>query len=161
MNYITGSNEVITQQEMLDRIYSKIMYEKTQNNTVNLIIGCDSQVFGDEKVDNVVYATAIAVHIVGKGGIFFISKEKISETIHLSIRLFKEVSLALAEAEKLKDHGILDIINRIEIHIDVGYNGKSGTYAQALKGMIEGFGYQGFIKPESMAASVIADRYTK
>lgn len=158
--YTTGSNESITHEELIQRLKQKI--EQNKGQKFSLIFGADSQEFIDKHNQNViVYCTAIALHIIGNGGIFFIKKEKTFEKIHLSTRLFNEVQLALTEAEKLKKIGLLDSVDKIEIHCDVGNNGKSRDYAAAVKGMVEGFGYKGFIKPEASAASVIADRHTK
>ena len=159
--YITGSNKEISRENMLKTVKDKVRNEKLIGHTIVLLIGCDSQVVVTDETESVVFATAIAIHVKGHGGIFFIRKKKEDKRMHLSTRLFEEVTMAIDEAELLKEHNILDTVDKVEIHVDAGKNGSSRDYASALKGMIEGFGYKGYIKPESMAASVIADKYTK
>ena len=46
------------------------------------------------------------------------------------------------------------------IHADVGENGITREMIKEVVGLIRGNGFEPKIKPESFAASVVADRYT-
>lgn len=107
------------------------------------------------------FATAIAIHSVGKGGNFFIKRERVPGNMHMSQRLFKEVEISLNIAQKLYDNPFIDMLDAIEVHADVGHGGKSGRYAEAIKAMIEGYGFIGKIKPEAPVATHIADNFVR
>ena len=67
--------------------------------------------------------------------------------------------------EKLKNHG-LDIQDKnsnvhLSIHMDIGKNGPTSKYIQELEGWVKATGYDCEIKPNSYAASTIADKYSK
>ncbi|RYD04208.1 hypothetical protein N752_15295 [Desulforamulus aquiferis] len=49
----------------------------------------------------------------------------------------------------------------VEIHIDVGRQGETKDLIREVVGMVTGSGFQAKIKPDSFAASSVADRYTK
>jgi len=146
-------------EEMLKEVENFIYEEKIEKgNEVQLIIGTDSQSIGKRKF---LFATAVAVHSVGHGGTFFIKRQRKSGYFHLSERLFEEVSLSLEIAQKIKGNDFIDILDGIQVHADVGYGGKSGRYASAIKAMIDGFGFIGKIKPESPVATHIADNFVR
>ena len=46
------------------------------------------------------------------------------------------------------------------IHADVGEKGQTRDMVKEVVGLIRGNGFEPKIKPESYAASVVADRYT-
>ena len=144
--------------EMMQAINDFIVEEKINNQEVRLIIGCDSQTTGK---NSFIFAVAVAVHSVGKGGRFFIHRERVKGYMHMSDRLFKEATLSLEIAERMKGNSFIDMLDGIEIHADVGHNGKSSQYANAIKAMIEGYGYTGCIKPEAAVATHIADHYVR
>jgi hypothetical protein len=52
------------------------------------------------------------------------------------------------------------IRSKIEIHVDVGQDGPTRDMIQELVGMIIAHGYAAKTKPESFAASKVADRHT-
>lgn len=160
--YLTGSGTKVTKANMLDILKTRIESEKKNGYRVKIIIGGDSQSFsGDNGTYEHAFAIAVALHIVGNGGIFFIRKFRKKHHMHLSEQLFTEVSESINEANQLKDSGLLDMVDSVEIHCDAGNNGESRNYAAAIKGMIEAFGFKGYIKPEATIASKVADKYTK
>ncbi len=81
--------------------------------------------------------------------------------MHISEQLFTEVAESVKDAKLLKDMGVLDEVDAVEIHCDAGNNGKSKDYTRALSGLIESFGFRGYLKPESVITSTLADKYTK
>lgn len=123
-----------------------------------LIIGTDSQVNGDT-----CFVSAIVIHRVGRGARYYYSREH--ETIGTSLRqrIFYEASksldLASHVAHKLAQNGYADV--NIEIHLDVGVNGKTKELIRDIVGMVSGTGFAARIKPDSYGASKVADKHTR
>jgi predicted RNase H-related nuclease YkuK (DUF458 family) len=129
----------------------------------DIIVGCDSS--SDTEPD---FPVAIVVLRVGQGGRFFLKKihyknrkfyslrERILEEVFLSCQL----ALILREAlnEKLKGKNLNYQFRYI--HADVGENGLTKDMIREVIGLIRGNGFEAKIKPESFAASVVADRYS-
>jgi predicted RNase H-related nuclease YkuK (DUF458 family) len=124
-----------------------------------IIVGTDSQKFDKESFD---FVSALIVHRVGFGGIYFWKREIIKKKMSLKERIYTEATLSLQTAETfiafLKTNGISRY--NIQIHVDIGHNGETRAMIAEVVGMIRGSGYQIKIKPESYAASKVADRYT-
>ena len=70
------------------------------------------------------------------------------------------MSLEIAQQirEKLNNYlsGIL-----LELHVDIGEQGQTREYIKELVNIIEKEGFKTTIKPQSFAASKVADRHTK
>ena len=49
----------------------------------------------------------------------------------------------------------------IEIHLDVGEQGKTKEIIREVVGMVTGSGFDAIIKPDSYGASKVADKFTK
>jgi predicted RNase H-related nuclease YkuK (DUF458 family) len=124
-----------------------------------IIVGTDSQKFDKDSFD---FVSALIVHRVGFGGIYFWKREIIKKKMSLKERIYTEATLSLQMAETfiefLKTNGISRY--NIQIHVDIGHNGETRAMIAEVVGMIRGSGYQIKIKPESYAASKVADRYT-
>ncbi|NLK08557.1 MAG: hypothetical protein GX316_07645 [Firmicutes bacterium] len=124
-----------------------------------VIIGTDSQY----SQENTCFVTAIIVHRLGKGGRYYYTRN--CEFIGRSLRqrIFYETSrsLALASwvAERLAENGHADL--NVEIHLDVGVNGKTKGLIREVTGMVIGSGFDARIKPNSFGASKVADKFTK
>ncbi len=126
----------------------------------HLIVGTDSN--GDKKAD---FVTAIIVHQVGKGGRYFWRKTNGGKIYHtLRDRIYQEVSLSLQTAQEIL--GQLQNFFRtdsrpydFQIHIDVGEQGPTREIIKEVVGMVRGNGFDAKIKPESYAASNVADKY--
>ncbi len=159
--YISGSGNKYTRLDMINILKERIEQERQNGNSLKIIIGGDSQPFSENGVKEYVFAIAIALHIVGNGGIFFIKKFRKKTFMHISEQLFMETSESINEARSLQESGLLDMVDSVEIHCDVGKNGGSRDYASAVKGMIESCGFNGFLKPEAAIASTLADKYSK
>jgi len=127
--------------------------------TYQLVIGTDSQPHNGQGVD---FVTAIVVHRLGHGGIYFWKRIVNKKKYVLRQRMFEEASLSLVSAEDILVLLQKDGITKydVEIHVDIGTFGKTREMIQDIVGMIRGSGYRVKIKPESYAASKIADRYT-
>ena len=48
-----------------------------------------------------------------------------------------------------------------QIHVDVGQQGETRDLVREVTGMVTGFGYEVLIKPESVAATSVADKHVK
>ncbi len=124
-----------------------------------LIIGTDSQY----SQANTCFVTAIIVHRLGKGARYYYTREWEFVGKSLRQRIFYETSrsLALASriAEKLAENGHADL--NVEIHLDVGINGRTKELIRDVTGMVVGSGFDARIKPESYGASKVADKFTK
>lgn len=147
----------ITTEELVGRVFIYISQDPTAE--YKLYIGSDSQVH--RKTTS--YATAVAIHRVGKGGIYFISQHKTKGRDRIIERLIKETEESIIVVQALADAGIEDHIDHdnIEIHLDIGPNGKSREVITACIGWCEGMGYKWQIKPEASIASGLADKYVR
>lgn len=124
-----------------------------------VIIGSDSQRYQEGGVD---FVTAVVVHRVGNGGRYFYRHLKADRKFHtLRDRITEEVMLSLRtaqaflEASKALKAPEFDF----EIHVDVGENGATKTLIQELVGMIRANNFEVRTKPQSYAASKVADRH--
>jgi len=125
----------------------------------HIIIGTDSQNYNGKGID---FVTALVVHRVGGGGIYFWKsynqkrpyslKEKIYEEALASLDFANNFIYHLKEAPELLEIGL-------EIHVDVGENGKTKEIISEVVAMIKGNGYSVKTKPESFGASTVADRH--
>lgn len=123
-----------------------------------LIIGTDSQVSKDETC----FVTALVVHREGKGGRFYFSREKERHVRGLRQRIFYEASLSLALALEVTEAlSFLGQDFNVEIHLDIGDKGATRDLIKEVVGMVVGSGFDARIKPDSYAATSVADRYTK
>jgi predicted RNase H-related nuclease YkuK (DUF458 family) len=121
-------------------------------------IGTDSMLYADKNAD---FVTAIVVHRVGNGGRYFWRRTSFGNFYTLRDRILKEVlvSLDLAKLviEELRRAG--NTTFDLEIHVDVGENGETKQMIQELVGMIRANNFEAKTKPQSYAASCVADRH--
>jgi len=134
----------------------------------NIVVGCDSC-----SGDNVSFPVAIVILRVGAGGRFFLNKIKydslkrkrfsnLHERILQEVLLSCEIALSLKEvlAKKVEDSAI-DLNYQFRyIHADIGEKGKTKDMIKEVVGLIKSNGFEAKIKPESFAASIVADRFT-
>ena len=127
--------------------------------TYQIVIGTDSQPHNGTGVD---FVTAIVVRRVGNGGIYFWKSMSSKKKYVLRQRMYEEASRSLETAETVLALLHKDGITRydVEIHVDIGKFGKTREMILEIIGMIRGSGYNVKMKPESYAASSIADRHT-
>ena len=138
--------------------------EKPERN-YEIIVGCDSSA-----VEEPTFPVVIVVLRKKEGGRFFLTKvhypaprkfynihDRILEEVLLSCQLaswLKKNFTALAEKEALAVSYQLQYI-----HADVGKNGATKDMIKEVTGLILGNGFTPMIKPESFAASSVADRF--
>lgn len=130
----------------------------------NIIIGTDSQNFSDTKVVSV-----IVLQCEGHGGIYFYKVERINRIQDVRQKLNYETGKSLEYADKLletlanKEYEALYNDMHFSIHVDAGKSdkGKTKELIPGIVGWIHGCGYDCSVKPESYAASSIADKISK
>ncbi|OIP97924.1 hypothetical protein COT69_01930 [candidate division WWE3 bacterium CG09_land_8_20_14_0_10_39_24] len=126
-----------------------------------VIIGTDSNGHTNGK-DCTEYITAILVHKVGCGGIYFWKKVVDKKAYSLKERIYKEALLSLEFAHRvMEDFSYVNVYTwPLEIHIDVGSIGETRKIINEVTGMIRGDGFEVKTKPLSFGASKVADRHT-
>lgn len=124
-----------------------------------IIVGTDSQKIEKNKYD---FVSALIIHRVGWGGIYFWKRVIQDKKISLKERIYQEATMSLETSENFvnffKTNGISKY--NIQIHVDIGHNGETRDLITEVVGMIRGSGYEVKIKPDSYGASKVADRYT-
>ncbi len=132
---------------------------KDKKARYEIIVGTDSQKVKKDVYD---FVSALIVHRVGFGGIYFWKREIKEKKISLKERIYQEATLSLITSENFvnffKTNGISKY--NIQIHVDIGHNGETRDLITEVVGMIRGSGYDVKIKPDSYGASKVADRYT-
>jgi len=137
---------------------SLFMQEQTSNR-YNVIIGSDSQCKRGGTTD---FVTAIIVHRIGRGGIYFWRRIVDRKKRVLKQRILEEATLSLTTAQDLmglfRANGIIAF--DFEIHVDIGKNGPTRVLISEVVSMIRGSGFMVKTKPDSFGASKVADRHT-
>ncbi|MGB9743128.1 MAG: ribonuclease H-like YkuK family protein [Minisyncoccales bacterium] len=133
----------------------------------DIIVGCDSS-SGEEPF----FPVALVILRKGQGGRFFLKKiayrdrkfynwkQRILEEVLLScqLALFLRENLEKEISQRVKKEGIRYQFRYI--HADVGANGQTKDMIKEIVGLIKGNGFEPKIKPESFAASTVADRFS-
>lgn len=153
----------ITFEQVIQEIFSYIKDGPKYN--YEIIVGCDSS-SGQEPS----FPIAIVVLKKGAGGRFFLKKIKYHNRkfYNLHQRILEEVLLSCKLALELRDKVEKEALKLPEplayefryIHADVGANGATKDMIKEVVGLIKGNGFEARIKPESFAASVVADRFS-
>lgn len=145
----------VTYEKMIEII--KNFIGKSPHSTYNISVGTDSQNFDYTKT-----VMVVAVHRVGSGGIFFYDIKKVKKITNISQKLFFETSSSLDIATKLSETLQREKIDfGISIHVDAGKNGQTSKLIPEIIGWIKACGFDCETKPNSYAASSIADKYSK
>lgn len=130
-----------------------------------VVVGCDSP-----SSDKPFFPIAIVILRTGAGGRFFLKKMQypddfLKKMVFWKNRILQEVylscELALSLREVLEKENKLGLKYQFEyIHADVGEQGKTKEMVKEVTGLIKSNGFEPKIKPQSFAATVVADRYT-
>lgn len=137
----------------------------TGHGEFNVMIGTDSQNFDKTKM-----VMVIALHNVGRGGIFFYEVSNVRRIENVKEKLIYETTLSLQCAEQLmtafedlKASTGFDYEKAVNfsIHVDAGFNGPSCQVIPEVVGWIKACGYKAVVKPESYAACSIANKFSK
>ena len=144
--------------EQLKKIVSSYMASDNKAS-YEIIVGSDSQKIKDNVYD---FVSALIIHRIGNGGIYFWKRELQDKKISLKERIYQEATMSLQTSENFvkffKQNGISKY--DIQIHVDIGKNGATREMITEVTNMIRSSGYEVKIKPDSFGASKVADRYT-
>lgn len=131
-----------------------------------IIIGTDSGVFTDHSAD---FVTAIVIHRVGNGGRYFwcrstlpkfhTLRDRIIHEALTSIEIAKEILAAMKARPDFALLGGRQISWEFEIHVDIGEKGETRAMIQEIVSMVRANNFLVRTKPDSYAASKVADRY--
>lgn len=132
----------------------------------DVVVGCDSS-----SMEEPHFPLAVVVLRTGEGGRFFLKKiaYKDKKFYNWKSRILEEVFLSCQLALYLRENFEREIKNSENknlhyqlryIHADVGENGQTRDMIREVTGLIRGNGFEPKIKPESFAASTVADRYS-
>ena len=168
IKFISPTYGSINVKEILNIITEKI--KKNPNVEWIIAIGTDSQ----NKGPITTFCSTIILLEKGKGGIYFYSRDTQKRIEEVQYRMLTEAEksielsrVVLAHLEDLFMNDIFDFHDydlSIEIHCDLGKNGKSRDSISAAIGWITAE-FDGKIiaktKPNSPAASCVADKHTK
>ncbi|MBI5306063.1 ribonuclease H-like YkuK family protein [Candidatus Wolfebacteria bacterium] len=132
--------------------------EEDKDRRYKIIVGSDSLKREKDLAD---FVTAVIVHREGNGGRYFWRRLELDKIHNLRNRIIQEVMFSLEAAQK-----ILDGLKKIsapkfdfEIHIDVGENGETKSMISEVVGMVRAYNFEARTKPQSYAASKVADRH--
>lgn len=163
-NFISPTYGEVTIAEMVEII--KAAVRNNPDCEHDLIIGSDSQSHGNKKTGTTKYVLVVALHNVGKGGIFFYHTWKHKIAPNIRQKLTTETQISLMCANSLLD--VFELDNtfdytelKFSIHVDAGYDGASRELIPELTGWVRSEGWICETKPDSFVASTIADKISK
>ena len=130
-----------------------------------VMIGSDSN--GNGTLDVV---SVVAIHRVGNGGRYFWCRsgrtgirplrQKIYAEVEASLDLAVQFLPAFRSALRLQETKT-ELPFDFEIHVDVGMQGETRDLIREVTGMVRGYGYEVYVKPEAAAATTVADRHVR
>jgi predicted RNase H-related nuclease YkuK (DUF458 family) len=127
----------------------------------SVYIGCDSIRYRSGGKWKARYSTVVILHRSTRSGCqLFYHTETLHDYGNLKQRLLTEVSYAVSAASEIVD--VLDG-RYMEIHLDVNPNPKhkSSIAVKEALGYVQGSGFIGKVKPESWAATHVADHVAR
>lgn len=143
-------------EEIIEKI--ALFIKADSNFKYKVIVGTDSE-SRNKQGD---FVTAIVVHRIGKGGIYFWRRQLLPNMVAIADRIAKETQLSIELAWRLRDtfqHNGLSGYEP-EVHLDVGEGGVTRDMIRWVTGMVLGSGLQYKIKPEAFGATKVADKHT-
>lgn len=162
--FIRGNGEKVTRDRMAQLIAAYISEKPSADYEIT--VGTDSQNHSMTKMVEV-----IAIHRVGDGGIFFYFSEYVPKIQSLKAKITAETARSLENAYGLTDDVGLYLLEKdididklninFQVHCDIGYYGKTRELIAEITAWVESCGYECHIKPESYAASGIANMISK
>ena len=153
-------------EQVIEEIFNYIT-EKPEE-FYDIVVGCDSS-----SAQTISFPVAIVVLRVGQGGRFFLKRIRYPESqkkrfsnwhqrVLQEVILSCEIALSFREAfqKKIEQSGAKLRYQFRYIHADIGVGGPTKDMIREIVGLIKSNGFEAKIKPESFAASVVADRFT-
>lgn len=138
-----------------------LAFIKNENNShFRIVVGTDSELVNKSVAH---FVSAVVVHHVGHGGVYFWGGATRDGIKDLRQRMYEEATYSLTLAQRLMEEfkkRNLPLEKFFEIHVDVGEGGETKVMINEIVGMIRGSGFLCKTKPDSFAASNVADRHT-
>ncbi len=166
LKFFSPSKLNLTFREVIKEVFDYLA--ETPDRLYEIVVGCDSA-----SGQMPIFPVALVVLRKGEGGRFFLtrinyfvfSKKKffnLQERILTEVYLSCELALKFREVfqEEIKKNQISLNYQFQYIHADIGQNGQTRDMIKEVAGLIKSNGFEAKIKPESFAASVVADRFT-
>ncbi len=151
----SASGEIVSVEDIIEDI--KTANQNNQSSEIH--IGTDSDPHGNKYAN----ATGIAIRFPGKGCRYYWTRTYLDPYTHSSlvIRLNAEVTqtIFIADALRRRIKNSLPIVVHIDCNPDPKHS--SGKYIKQLKSYAAGMGFEVVVKPDSWAASCIADKHAK
>jgi len=153
-SWLTAHGRAVTRDALMECIDKHIL------EGGKIFVGCDSNVLGD----NCTYASTICLYNeeIRRGGRYFFKTRKVKMRFSTppQVRLMQEAQEAIEIALELSQ---MFPTENIEVHLDV--NTRKGNLSQTLADQLSGYakaaGFACKLKPDSWAATGIADGHTR
>ncbi len=161
LNFASPSLGILSTPGMIQAISRFVKDEPDE--FYRLVIGTDSQIKRINGHSECDFVTAVVIHRIGRGARYFWHKEKVNRPFVLRDKIYSETMKSLEIAHELVPDlraAISPAKYDLEIHIDVGALGPTRQMIREVVGMVTGNGFVVKTKPESWAASSVADKYT-
>lgn len=126
------------------------------NEGIEILIGCDSQVFKTKTI----YAIVIALYTPGKGAHLLFTRWNTNRENYAGNRLINEVWASIEVAEYLREAGIPKA-KYIDVDLNPDPQFKSNEVFRQAVGMVEGMGYACRHKGTNAAVTYAADSLVK
>ena len=147
-------------QMTFDEVIESVVSEMRGNSKdrFELLIGTDSST----TLDRLDIVSAIVLHRVGRGGRYFWARRRERKPQSLRQQIWREAWLSFELAQHLIERlsALAFLRFNLEIHVDIGENGKTKEMIDEVVGMIIANGLSVRIKPYAYAASSVADKHT-
>ena len=158
MIFISPTNGKMTKAEIYDFILKKIQENQiTKEHDYSIIVGTDSQNSYKTKM-----VLVICLIDKGHGGRYFYHIDWMKKIKDINTKIYTETEESLEIARELNEflHDN-DVRAEVEVHVDIGRNGKTKELIQGILGWVTSEGFTAKIKDESWVASTIADKISK
>lgn len=152
--WYSGSGQRVSRAQLVDDIENHIL------EGGKIFVGADSNVLGD----NCTYAQSICLYNeeIRRGGRYYVKTHKVKMKFSTppQVRIMQEAQEAIEIALELAQ---IFPTENIEVHLDV--NTRKGNLSQTLADQLSGYaksaGFACKLKPDSWAATGIADGHTR
>lgn len=156
MNFKSPTYGILKKEEVFNYLKKEILKNKDKIN-YKVVVGTDSQNTYKTKM-----VVVICLIKEGYGGSFFYHIDLLPKIKNLNTKIFTETEKSLEIARELNEFFHKENIRaNVEIHVDIGKDGKTKELIQSILGWITSEGFVAKIKDESYVASSIADRISK
>lgn len=163
INFLKFNNPTLGELLFAEVLQEIVKFMGEQPDCVyRVMIGSDSNGIGSLDLVSV-----IAVHRVGNGGRYFWYRQSRSGIKTLRQKIYSEVEASLELAsiflpafqKSMSEMQTLEMPFDFQIHVDVGMNGETRSLVHEVTGMVTAYGFSVAVKPESQAATTVADKH--